>query len=571
MKYKYLLIHQSGIYSMTNSEPKTNFIKNIIDKDLSEKKNDGKVITRFPPEPNGYLHIGHAKSIHLNFSIAQYYKSGPCHLRFDDTNPTTENEEYMNAIMRDVKWLGYDWGSHLYFSSNYFQKLYELAISLIKKKKAYVCSLSPEEVREYRGSLTSPGKDSPYRNRTIEENLELFEKMKNNEFQEGTHSLRAKIDMSSGNMNLRDPMLYRIKNEKHHQTGNTWCIYPMYDFAHAISDAIEEITHSLCTLEFQDHRPLYNWIIEECEMEHSPKQYEFSRLNLNYTITSKRKLKQLVDNCHVDGWDDPRMPTISGLRRRGYTPNSIKNFCDHIGISKQDSIIDMAILEESVRNDLNSSAPRRMAVLNPLMIKITNYDNDNEVIRVSNHPQNPDFGYREISMSNTIYIDHDDFQEIATPGFKRLLPNGRARLMNGYVIECNKVNYDLDNNISFLECTYLPETLGGKKPYDGTKVKGIIHWVDANTCVNAEIRIYDRLFTEESPSTFNNIEETLNKNSLDIIKNAKIEPYLKIANKEEKFQFNRIGYFCADQKEHSEEKPVFNRTVTLRDVWKNKN
>ena len=552
---------------MSTSVEKTNFIRNIIDNDLAQNKNNGKVITRFPPEPNGYLHIGHAKSIHLNFSIANIYKKGPCHLRFDDTNPATESVEFMDSIMKDIKWLGYNWGTNLYYSSNYFSQLYQLAIFLIKKGKAYVCSLSPEEVKSYRGTLKSPGKNSPYRERSIDENLELFEKMKNNCFSEGSHSLRAKIDMSSGNINLRDPMLYRIKKMSHYQTGNEWSIYPMYDFAHAISDSLEGITHSLCTLEFQDHRALYNWIIKECEMNHTPIQYEFSRLNLNYTITSKRKLKSLVEGNNVKGWDDPRMPTISGLRRRGYTPQSIRDFCDEIGISKQDSVIDMALLEEAIRNDLNKNAHRRMAVLDPLLINITNHDEISKLLNIPNHPQNPDFGRRNISFSNQLYIERDDFQEEATPGFKRLLPNGRVRLMNGYVIECKKVIYE-NNKVSSLECIYLPETLGGKKPSDGTKIKGIIQWVDARSSVNAEIRIYDRLFTVENPSKYESIHDALNPNSLKILHNAKIEPSLALAAKEESFQFNRIGYFCADKIEHSLEKPVFNRTVTLRDVWK---
>ena len=553
---------------MSDGIIKTNFIRNIIDKDLSENKNNGRVITRFPPEPNGYLHIGHAKSICLNFGVARDYQRGPCHLRFDDTNPANESEEYMNAIIRDVKWLGFDWGDRLYYTSDYFDTLYELAVSLIKKGKAYVCSLSADEVREYRGSLMKPGKNSPFRERSIEDNLDLFESMKNNKFEEGTHSLRAKIDMSAGNINLRDPMLYRIKNVSHHRVGDKWCIYPMYDFAHAISDAIENITHSLCTLEFQDHRPLYDWLVENCEMYHTPRQYEFSRLNLNYTITSKRKLKALVENNYVSGWDDPRMSTLSGLRRRGFTPASIRNFCDTVGVSKQDSIIDMSILDEAIRNDLNQMAPRRMAVLEPLKVILTNYDGGFETLNVPNHPQNSEFGRRDITFSKEIYIDQEDFQEVKTPGFKRLSLNGRARLMNAYVIECHKIIRDADDNIEALECIYLPETLGGKKPEDGVKVKGIIQWLDANNCLDAEVRTYDRLFNVENPSRFENIDDALNPNSLKVIAKAKIEPSLAHAKPESTFQFNRIGYFCADQLDHHQDKPVFNRTVTLRDGWK---
>ena len=553
---------------MSDIAPKTNFIRNIIDADLAENKNNGKVVTRFPPEPNGYLHVGHAKSICLNFGIAADYAKGPCHLRFDDTNPANESEEYMNAIIRDVKWLGFDWGKDLYYSSDYFEQLYTFAIKLIKAGKAYVCSLSPEEVRTYRGSLTEPGKNSPHRDRSTEENLSLFEGMKNGDFEEGAHSLRAKIDMSSGNINLRDPMIYRIKKVDHHRLGNAWCIYPMYDFAHSISDAIEGITHSLCTLEFQDHRPLYDWFVEHCEMPQQPKQYEFSRLNLNYTITSKRKLKTLVEDGHVSGWNDPRMSTISGLRRRGFPAAAIRNLCEMVGISKQDSVIDMSLLEECVRDELNRTAPRRMAVLNPLKVILTNFESDSETLSVPNHPQNPEFGRRDITISKELYIDHEDFEEVASPGFKRLTLNGRARLMNGYVIECKNIIKNAAGEIEAVECIYLPETLGGQKPTDGTKVKGIIHWLDANNCNEAEVRIYDRLFNVENPGKAEDIPEVLNPESLKIITHAKIEPCLTQANPEDAFQFNRLGYFCADEIDYQSSVPVFNRVVTLRDGWK---
>ncbi|MED7818563.1 MULTISPECIES: glutamine--tRNA ligase/YqeY domain fusion protein [unclassified Francisella] len=550
---------------MTNETKinKTNFIKNIIKKDLETNKISN-ILTRFPPEPNGYLHIGHAKSICLNFGIAEEF-NGKCNLRFDDTNPDKEDIEYINAIQEDVQWLGFKWENKPHFASEYFDKMYELAVLLIKKGKAYVCDLSAEQVREYRGTLKEPGKDSPYRNRSVEENLILFEAMKNGEFAEGSKTLRAKIDMSSGNINLRDPALYRIKFTTHPKTRDKWCIYPMYTFAHPLEDAIEGITHSLCTLEFQDQRPFYDWVVSETEFETKPQQIEFSRLNLNYTITSKRKLKYLVDNKLVDGWDDPRMPTIKGYRRRGYTPESIRNFCDLVGISKQDSIIDVSVLEESIRDDLNKNALRKNAVLDP--IKVSIIDMPNHTLDVPNHPQDHDFGRRDITISSEIFIEREDFVFELEKGMKKLNPNGRVRLMNAYVIECLDVIADEIGNVTELKCSYLPDTLGGKKPEDGIKPNGIIHWVDANNCLDAEVRIYDRLFNDENPGGFDSIEETINPESLQIIKNAKVERSLENVIPEERFQFNRIGYFISDRQDCKKDQLVFNRTVTLRNTW----
>ncbi|QUE31875.1 glutamine--tRNA ligase/YqeY domain fusion protein [Francisella philomiragia] len=545
---------------------KTNFIKNIIKKDIGTKKVSS-VLTRFPPEPNGYLHIGHAKSICLNFGIAEEF-GGKCNLRFDDTNPDKEDIEYINAIREDVEWLGFRWENEPHFASEYFDKMYELAILLIKKGKAYVCDLSAEEVRGYRGTLKEPGKDSPYRERSVDENLKLFEAMKNGEFAEGSKTLRAKIDMASGNINLRDPALYRIKFSHHPKTGNKWCIYPMYAFAHPLEDAIETITHSLCTLEFQDQRPFYDWVIEETEFQQKPQQIEFSRLNLNYTITSKRKLKYLVDNNLVSGWDDPRMPTIKGFRRRGYTPESIRNFCDMIGISKQDSIIDISVLEETIRNDLNKNALRKNAVLDPIKVTIDNMPVHE--LNVPNHPQDSEFGRRDITISSDIYIERDDFVFDLEKDMKKLSPSGRVRLLNAYVIECKEVITNNDGEIIELICSYLPETLGGKKPNDGIKPNGIIHWVDANNCIDAEVRVYDRLFNHENPASFDDVEDVLNPDSLQIIKNAKVEKSLENITPEQHFQFNRIGYFISDLKDCTNENLVFNRTVTLRNTWEAK-
>lgn len=545
---------------------KTNFIKNIIKKDLGTKKVSS-ILTRFPPEPNGYLHIGHAKSICLNFGIAEEF-TGKCNLRFDDTNPDKEDMEYINAIQEDVQWLGFKWENEPHFASEYFDRMYELAKLLIKKNKAYVCDLSAEEVRQYRGTLKEAGKDSPYRNRSVHENLELFEAMKNGEFAEGSKTLRAKIDNSSGNINLRDPALYRIRFSHHPKTGDKWCIYPMYSFAHPLEDAIEEITHSLCTLEFQDQRPFYDWVVNEAEFETKPQQIEFSRLNLNYTLTSKRKLKYLVDNNLVNGWDDPRMPTIKGYRRRGYTPESIRNFCEMVGISKQDSVIDVSVLEESIRDDLNKNCLRKNAVIDPIKVSIV--DMPTHKLNVPNHPQNPAFGRRDITISSEIFIERDDFVFELQKGMKKLSPNGRIRLMNGYVIDCQGVITNENNDVVELKCSYLPETLGGKKPEDGIKPNGIIHWVDANNCLNAEVRIYDRLFNHENPASSDDVESVLNPDSLKNIKNAKVEKSLKDVQPEERFQFNRIGYFIADLEDCSKDKLVFNRTVTLRNTWETK-
>ena len=546
--------------------PKANFIRNIIDKDIEHHKNNGKVVTRFPPEPNGYLHIGHAKSICLNFGIAEEYRRGPCHLRFDDTNPTNEESEFSHAIQEDIRWLGFDWGKHLYYSSDYFDELYKLALFLIQQGLAYVCDLSPEKTRLFRGTLTEKGKDSPYRNRSIDENLTLFKKMYDGQFNEGDCTLRAKIDMASGNINLRDPALYRIKKATHPHTGEKWSIYPMYDFAHAASDAIEKITHSLCTLEFQDHRPLYNWIVEKCGFTHKPQQIEFSRLNLNYTITSKRKLKYLVEKKLVAGWDDPRMPTLRGLRRRGVTPTSIRTLCDLIGISKQDSIIDIGVFEQAIREDLNQKAPRKNAVLKPLEVHIDNLSN--QLINVPNHPQNDRFGRRDISISNKVYIEQDDFMETLEAGYKKLSLDGRARLLNAYVIECYEVIKNNQGTPILLKCRYFPETLGGKKPADGKKPKAMLHWVDANNAITAQIREYDRLFNCENPAQLSELEAGLNPNSLNIIHHAKLEKSLENTPPESHFQFNRLGYFCTDQHDHTPNHPVFNKIISLRDTWK---
>jgi glutaminyl-tRNA synthetase len=543
------------------TKSKTNFIKNIIRKDLGTKKVDS-ILTRFPPEPNGYLHIGHAKSICLNFGIAEEF-TGSCNLRFDDTNPEKEDIEYINAIIEDVTWLGFKWKNKPHFASEYFDRMYDLAVLLIKKKKAYVCDLSVEDVRNYRGTLKTKGTNSPYRDRSVDENLSLFEKMRNGEFPEGSKTLRSKIDMSSGNINLRDPAIYRIKFAHHPKTGDKWCIYPMYSFAHPLEDAIENISHSLCTLEFQDQRPFYDWVVNETEFESKPQQIEFSRLNLNYTITSKRKLKELVETNLVNGWDDPRMPTIKGFRRRVYTPESIRNFCETVGISKQDSTIDMSILEESIRNDLNKSTMRKNAGIHPLKVSIK--DMPSEILNVPNHPQNPDFGRRDITISSDIYIDRDDFVFELEQGMKKLSPNGRVRLINGYVINCDEVIMENNNPIELI-CSYLPETLSGKKPDDGIKPNGIIHWVDANNCLDAEVRVYDRLFNDENPASFDDLSKSINHESLITVKSAKVEKSLGDASKEDRFQFNRTGYFVADRNDFTNDKLVFNRTVTLRNT-----
>ena len=543
----------------------TNFIRNVIDEDLLKEKFN-KVITRFPPEPNGYLHIGHAKSICLNFGTALDY-GGYCNLRFDDTNPLKEDIEYVNSIKNDVKWLGYNWNEEIKFSSNYFQEFYECAIELIKKELAYVCFLSSEEIREYRGTLKKPGKDSPYRNSTVQENLNLFEKMKAGEFKEGECVLRAKIDMKSSFMCMRDPTLYRIRFETHHQTEDDWCIYPMYDFAHCIGDAIEGVSHSICTLEFQDNRRIYDWTLENLDAFNKPDrpyQYEFSRLNLEYATTSKRKLKLLVDDKHVSGWDDPRMPTISGLRRRGYTPKSIRDFSERIGVSKVNSLTDISILESSIRDDLNTNAPRSMAVIDAVKIVIENYPEDKiELLKAPNHPQNNEMGYREIYFSKEIYIDKADFKEIAPNNkFKRLTINKEVRLRNAYVIKANRIEKNKEGNITTIFCTYDPDTLG-KNPADGRKVKGVIHFVECSNSIPAEFRIYDRLFLNANPSKFEDFSSIINPNSL-IVKNGFVEHNLKHAEVEKAYQFEREGYFCRDRTDNG---LVFNKTVGLRDTW----
>ena len=539
----------------------TNFIRNIIQNDLDSGKHNA-LLTRFPPEPNGYLHIGHAKSICLNFGVAQDFK-GACNLRFDDTNPEKEDNEYVEAIIEDVKWLGFKW-DNLHYSSDYFQQLYDYAIDLIKQGKAYVDSLSAEEIREYRGTLTKPGKESPDRNRSVEDNLDLFARMRAGEFEDGTYLLRAKIDMASPNINMRDPALYRIKHAHHQRTGDEWPIYPMYDYTHCISDALENITHSLCTLEFEDHRPLYDWVLDEVKTPSHPQQIEFARLQLKYTITSKRKLNQLVTEGHVNSWDDPRMPTISGLRRRGYTPAAIKDFCNRIGVTKKDSFIEVAVLENSIREDLNEHAIRVMGVLNPLKVTIENYpDNQNEDLIAQNHPQKPEMGSRNISFSKVIYIERDDFLEDAPKKFFRLSVGREVRLRYAYYITCTDFIKDENGEVIELICQYDPETKGGSSP-DGRKVKGTIHWVSAEHAIDARVNLYDRLFTHPNPAATDNFTEHLNPNSLQVLDHCKLEPALADATTDVHYQFERTGYFVRATKA---EGLTFNRTVSLRDAW----
>ncbi|WP_415063927.1 glutamine--tRNA ligase/YqeY domain fusion protein [Bdellovibrio sp.] len=546
-------------------ETANNFLKQIIEKDLESKKHTF-IVTRFPPEPNGYLHLGHAKSICLNFGLAQEYK-GRCHLRFDDTNPETEDVEYVESIKNDVKWLGFDWNEHLYFASDYFQQLYDWAVYLIKEGKAYVCSLSEAELREYRGNFTTPGKDSPYRTRSVEENLKLFEQMKNGEFEEGAHVLRAKIDMKSPNMNMRDPLLYRIRKAHHHRTGDKWCIYPMYDYAHPLSDAIEGITHSICTLEFQDHRPFYDWCIENCPVTAHPHQYEFARMNMTYLVMSKRKLLQLVKEKYMDGWSDPRMPTISGIRRRGYTPESIRLFAERIGVAKAESVIEYDILESCVRDDLDARAHRAMAVLDPIKVVIENLPADyKEELESSVHPKKPELGKRKFYFTKEVYIESSDFQENPEADFFRLSPGKEVRLRNAYVIKCNEVIKDSSGKVTELHCTYLPETKGGKPTSDGRKIKGIIHWVSASECVEAEVRVYGRLFSVSDPENTpegKDFKSNLNPDSLKVVKNAKLEVGLKEASLEHRYQFERVGYFCLDSQDSKPGALVFNMTVGL--------
>ena len=553
----------------SNSES-SNFIRNIIKGDI---KNKSLVHTRFPPEPNGYLHIGHAKSICLNFGIAKDFIGGLCNLRFDDTNPAKEDPEYTDSIKQDVKWLGFEWDDRLFYASDYFEKLFEFAKKMIMDGKAYVDHLSAEEIREYRGTLTEPGKKSPYRDRSVEENINLFDRMRAGEFEEGECVLRAKIDMSSPNMNMRDPTIYRIKKAAHHRTGNDWCIYPMYDYTHCISDALEGITHSLCTLEFEDHRPLYDWFLEQLSLACHPQQIEFARLNLNYTITSKRKLNELVVDGSVSGWDDPRMPTIVGMRRRGYTAEAIRDFCSRIGITKNDTTIDVGVLENCVREDLGSRAPRVMGVLNPLKVVIENYsEGEFEQLDVPNHPNDSTMGEREVPFSKIIYIEKDDFMEEPSKKFFRLAPGKEVRLRYAYFITCNKVIKDDSGNIVQLNCSYDPDTKGGDSA-DGRKVKGTLHWVSAEHAFKTEVRLYDRLFDDPKPDSNKHQKgwkDLLNKDSIKIVKNAYLEPSLKSANKEQFFQFERIGYFCVDNKDFDEGRPIFNRVVSLRDSWAKK-
>lgn len=542
----------------------SNFIRQIIDKDLADGKHTT-VHTRFPPEPNGYLHIGHAKSICLNFGIAQDYQ-GQCNLRFDDTNPEKENLEYVESIKKDVTWLGFDWSGEVCYSSDYFDKLYEYAIELIQKGLAYVDELTPEQIREYRGTLTEPGKHSPYRDRSVEENLALFEKMRAGEFAEGQACLRAKIDMASSFIVMRDPVLYRVRFAEHHQTGDKWCIYPMYDFTHCISDALEGITHSICTLEFQDNRRLYDWVLDNITIPFHPRQYEFSRLNLEYTVMSKRKLNQLVTEKLVTGWDDPRMPTISGLRRRGFTPSAIREFCKRIGVTKQENMIEYSALESCIRDDLNENAPRAMAVLDPVKLVIENFAAGTvEILTLANHPNKPEMGDREVPFTRELWIEREDFREEANKKYKRLVLGKEVRLRGAYVIKAERIEKDEQGNITTIFCSYDPETLG-KNPADGRKVKGVIHWVSAEKGVPAEFRLYERLFTVPNPGAADNFAETINPESLVKVQGY-VEPSLVEAKPEFGYQFERMGYFCADNKDSSPQALVFNRTVGLRDSF----
>lgn len=551
-----------------DSAPSAHFIKKIIEDDLQTNKYDGRVMTRFPPEPNGYLHIGHAKSICLNFGLAEEY-GGLCNLRFDDTNPTKEEVEYVESIQEDVRWLGFDWDDRLYYASDYFEQLYQYAVQLIKDNKAYVDSLSAEEIKEYRGTLTEPGKESPHRNRPVEENLDLFERMRAGEFEDGTYVLRAKIDMASGNLNMRDPVMCRILHAEHHRTGDKWCLYPMYDWAHGLSDSIEGITHSICTLEFEDHRPLYDWFLEQLEV-YQPQQIEFARLNLTHTVMSKRKLLRLVQDNHVSGWNDPRMPTISGLRRRGYTPESIREFCERIGVAKKDSVVDIKLLEYCVREDLNKYAPRVLGVLRPLRLIIDNYPEDQvEELEAINNPEDPSMGTRMVPFSRVLYIEREDFREDAPKKWFRLAPGREVRLRYGYYITCVDVVKD-DNTGEVLElrCTYDPETRGGWST-DGRKVRGTLHWVSAPHAIDAEVRLYDHLFLKSNPEEVADgvdFQSNINPNSLEILKSCKLEPSLAQATPGSRYQFERLGYFSVDI-DSSEKNLVCNRTVTLRDTW----
>lgn len=555
---------------MSNDEKSRslNFIEQIIEGDNKTGRFDGQVHTRFPPEPNGYLHIGHAKSFCLNFSLAERY-GGLCNLRFDDTNPTKEEQEYVDSIIEDVRWLGFDWGDRLYFASDYFDQLHDWAVELIKAGKAYVCDLDGDEMREYRGTLKAPGKDSPYRERTVEENLDMFARMRKGEFADGSHTLRAKIDMASPNMNLRDPVMYRILRATHHRTGDTWCIYPMYDFTHGQSDSIEKITHSICTLEFENHRPLYDWYCGALGIYH-PQQIEFARLNLTYTVMSKRKLLRLVQENHVDGWDDPRMPTLSGMRRRGYSPASIRNFCEEISVSKMDSTIDLAFLEHCLRGDLNKHSPRVMGVLRPIKLVVENYPEDQvEEFDAVNNPEDPAAGSRKVPFSKVLYIERDDFMEDAPKKYFRLSPGREVRLRYAYLVTCTECIKDPETDeVVEVRCTYDPETRGGSAP-DGRRVKGTIHWVSAESAIDAEVRLFDNLFTCENPEATEEGEDftsNLNHDSREVLTDCKVEPSLAGADSLCRFQLERLGYFCVDR-DSTEEGLVLNRTVTLRDSW----
>jgi glutaminyl-tRNA synthetase len=563
-------IHEIPDESLASSSG-TDFIRAIIKDDIASDKHGGRVLTRFPPEPNGYLHIGHAKSICLNFGIANEFPKAMCNLRFDDTNPSKEDQEYIDSIIEDVRWLGFDWEDRCYFASDYFEKLYEFAEKLIMKGSAYVCELSAEEIRQYRGTLTEPGRNSPYRDRSADENLDLFRRMRAGEFPDGSKVLRAKIDMASPNINMRDPVVYRILRSNHHRTSDDWCIYPMYDYAHPVSDSIENITYSICTLEFEDHRPLYDWFLEKLDIFRS-RQIEFARLNLNYTVMSKRKLLELVQKKIVSGWDDPRMPTISGLRRRGVTPQSIRDFCERIGVAKRDSIVDMALLEHCIREDLNSGSPRVMAVLNPLKVIIENYPEGlTEDFEIPYHPDKEEMGSRKVPFCHEIYIEQDDFMENPPPKFFRLSPGREVRLRGSYLITCRDVIKDARGNVKELVCSYDPQTKGGNAP-DGRKVKGTLHWVSAVHGISAETRLYDRLYSVDNPGAE---AEKSGKDSLDYInpdsmlclQGSFIEPSLKDSKPGDRFQFERLGYFCVDSKDSNPDRPVFNRTVTLKDTW----
>ncbi|MFY9224704.1 MAG: glutamine--tRNA ligase/YqeY domain fusion protein [Blastocatellia bacterium] len=559
---------EKAVNEVSNT-PASNFIREIITEDLKNNKHNGRVATRFPPEPNGYLHIGHAKSICLNFGIAKENQTGVCHLRFDDTNPSKEEVEYVDSIQKDVKWLGFDWQTHLYYASDYFEQMYQYAVELIKLGKAFVCDLNQQQMREYRGTLTEPGKNSPYRDRSVAENLDLFERMRAGEFEEGQKVLRAKIDMSSPNLNMRDPVIYRILKAHHHRTGDKWCIYPMYDYAHCLSDSIEKITHSICTLEFEDHRPLYDWVLDELNVECHPQQIEFARLNISHTVLSKRKLLELVKQGYVSGWTDPRMPTISGLRRRGYTPTALRNFCEKIGVAKRESMVEIALLEHTLREDLNLNALRVMGVLNPLKVIIDNYPADQEEeLDAVNNPENAEAGNRKVPFSQVIYIEQDDFKEEPPKGFFRLSPGKEVRLKHAYYITCVSVEKNDQGEVVAVHCTYDPETRGGWSK-DQRMVKGTLHWVSAKHAVDAEVRLYDHLFSKTNPNEEKegvDYKSYLNPNSLQVLTGCKLEPSLANAPLGQPYQFIRQGYFCLDP-DSTTDKVVFNRTVALKDTW----